>query len=659
MQTHLRRCWGRWFWPILATCLIPACLIPALSFAKDFRIKDIGEIEGQLDLELLYGLQVRLEEPDKDLIGLANGGNSFSTNTDDGNLNYDEGDLTHNLFRVTGELQLEWRNFGLFTRGYAFYDFKNQDNDLERTSLNNDGRDLVGSDVELLDAYLSAQFELPGSLQALTQVRLGDQVVNWGESVFFRGGVNTINPFNFPLFNQPGSSLRDLRRPIGMLWGSAGLTELISVEGFYAYDWDKTLLNPVGGFHNANDITAPGADRVMLGFGNWSDLGTDLDRAFGLPSGTLGFDRDFFALTDIRTQTPSDNGQWGVTVQTIVPQLNDTKLALHFVNYHAQEALISGISPGAEAVAQTSPQAIAARAAELQQQVPGLGDAQALQTAGALIANEFAQNIKVLLEYPENIQMFGFSFNTTTINTGTSFSGEIAHHRGVPLQIDDPEIVFAALSGFQSNPAFRDNQITNGDVIAPDQYIQGFIERDKTQVMLGITQLLGARLGASQTALGVEFGWTHTHDMPSKNELRLNGPGTNTSGNPSQSVLPGVDPDKPAGGAHAGKPAEDLAHFPDADAWGYRLVGTMTYQNVFGGLTMRPRVIWSHDVDGVSPGPGGNFTEGNKSITLGLNTGYLNDTVVADLSYIRLWGGGRYNSFNDRDRIQFSLKYTY
>ena len=338
-------------------------------------------------------------------------------------------------------------------------------------------------------------------------------------------------------------------------------------------------------------------------------------------------------------------------MQTIVPELNDTKFALHFVNYHAQEAMISGFAAGEEAIAQTSPAAIAARAAELQQQVSGLSDAQALRIAGTVAASELAKDMRVLYEYPEDIQMFGFSFNTTTIATGTSLSGEVAHHRGVPLPIDDSDIIFAGLSGSLSNPAFRNNTITRGEAAAPGQYIKGFIERDKTQVMLGLTQLLGARLGASQTALAMEFGWTHIHDMPAKDELRLSSFGTSTSGDPEQ-ALPG--------GAHAGSPAEPLDRFPDADSWGYRVAGSMTYQNVFGALTMRPRVVWSHDVDGTSPSfTNGNFIEGRKSVTLGLNMGYLSETMAADLSYTTFWGAGRYNPFGDRDRIQLSLKYTY
>ncbi|MGV8546157.1 DUF1302 family protein, partial [Pseudomonas aeruginosa] len=40
----------------------------------------------------------------------------------------------------------------------------------------------------------------------------------------------------------------------------------------------------------------------------------------------------------------------------------------------------------------------------------------------------------------------------------------------------------------------------------------------------------------------------------------------------------------------------------------------------------------SHDVDGYSPGPGANFEEGRKAVSLGVDAEYQN-TYTASLSY--------------------------
>ena len=104
---------------------------------------------------------MRTEDTDPQLVSPAHGGARLdygrSGNLDDGTLNYDKGDLTSNMFRATGELTLGWKNFGLFVRGYAFYDYVNEHNDRERTELGSEALDQVDSDAQLLDAYLSAR----------------------------------------------------------------------------------------------------------------------------------------------------------------------------------------------------------------------------------------------------------------------------------------------------------------------------------------------------------------------------------------------------------------------------------------------------------------------------------------------------------------------
>jgi len=74
----------------------------------------------KFDVSLAYGLQWRTEDPDPGIVAIGNGGKSNSGNLDDGTLNYKKGHLTSNIVRWTGELILQWCNFGLFARGYGF-----------------------------------------------------------------------------------------------------------------------------------------------------------------------------------------------------------------------------------------------------------------------------------------------------------------------------------------------------------------------------------------------------------------------------------------------------------------------------------------------------------------------------------------------------------
>ena len=102
----------------------------------------------------------------------------------------------------------------------------------------------------------------------------------------------------------------------------------------------------------------------------------------------------------------------------------------------------------------------------------------------------------------------------------------------------------------------------------------------------------------------------------------------------------------------------DLGRFPDADSWGYRLTGQLTYTNVFGGANLRPFLLWTHDVHGTTPGPRGAFIEDRKSLSAGLFVDYLK-AWTARLAYTSFFGGNRYHTLIDRDSVRFSVGYSF
>ena len=356
-------------------------------------------------------------------------------------------------------------------------------------------------------------------------LRVGDQVINWGESTFLRFGVQTVTPLDLVAVFRPASSARDVQIPQGMLWAAANLTEEIAIEGYYQYDWQRVRTPPIGWYFSDNDtVGAGGLGAAMAGAGRFSDLGTDLDTAFELPPGTLGFDPDFMRIPGNGSHEPSDQGQGGFSVQAILPRLNSTKLALHFINYHSRLPVISARTADAAAVAATSPAAVAARAAALAPiyEAEGLPPAEAAAAAAAaastLTVGEYASEASYFVTYPENIQMLGLSFNTATLRTGTLVSGEVSHHFDYPFQILPGDVFNAAFSPIEFDPSFGQGPL---GAFGPNEVVPGVARRGKTQLELGLRQLLGPRLGASQTILGVDFGWVHVHDLPSRDELRF------------------------------------------------------------------------------------------------------------------------------------------
>jgi hypothetical protein len=599
----------------------------APAAAEPFRI---GEVEGTANVELSYGLLARVEGRNPELVAITSGGTSVSANFDDGNLNYDRG-IVSNMLHANLEVSAGWGPLTAHARGIAFYDFETELSSRERTDLRGDADLYVGKNVAMRDYHLGADFRAGGMP---VHLRVGDQVLNWGESTFLRFGVETVTPLDVAAGFRPASAARDLQIPQGMLWAAANLTEELAVEAFYQYEWQRVRTLPLGWYLSDNDLV--GADGLAPAtVGVFSDQGTDLDARFQLPAGTLGFDPDFMRIPGLESHEPSDQGQGGVTVQLIVPRLNSTKLALHFLNYHSRLPIVNARTADAAAVAATSPAAVAARAAALAPlyEAEGLPPAEAAavaaSTASTLTIGEYASAASYSIAYPENIQLVGFSFNTATLRTGTLVSGEVAHHFGHPFQILSLDVFAAALSGIEFDPSFGEGPL--GDY-GPDAFISGVERLDKTQLELGIRQLLGPRLGASQAIIGLDIGWIHVYDLPNRDRLRLSAPGVTGPG--------------------------DYDHLPNADSWGYRLQAALRYDDVFGAFTVQPYVAWLHDVGGNTPTPGGGFVAGRKALGVGFFVDY-NNTWLLQLGYTNLFGAGRFNLQNDRDFVRMQLTYFY
>jgi hypothetical protein len=290
--------------------------------------------------------------------------------------------------------------------------------------------------------------------------------------------------------------------------------------------------------------------------------------------------------------------------------------------------------------------------------------------ASAYATDAYAKTARYQIEYPEDIKLFGVSFNTVLPESGVALQGEISYRQDVPLQIDDLELLLATLepltiAGGPGPPnAPLDPTYSQLDTVTPVDiimnggnsiYIAGYEELDVTQVQTTATKLFGpSYFGADQFVMVGEVGATYIHDMPSKSEQRFNGPGTPTTGNPNHALPKSVYPLA----AHSGKASEPSGAFADDMSWGYRLVGKLDYNDAIGAVTLSPRIAWSHDVDGTTPGPGGNFIEHRKAITFGLGASYQS-TWSADLSYTEFFGAGRYNLVNDRDFVAFNIKYSF
>ncbi|MCH9671161.1 MAG: DUF1302 domain-containing protein, partial [Gammaproteobacteria bacterium] len=628
----------------IALALLPFC---GPSHAVQVNV---GGAEFNADLSVTLGGRFRTEESDSSLVCRANGGTSNSCNFDDGNLNYSPG-LTSLGTRLEGKVSARYGHLRGFLRAIAFEDVVVDNANTHRTALTGDARELLGSDIRVLDFYGAWDFELsdrPGSVQ------VGKQTIAWGEAFLIPSGLSAINPLDASLARLPGAELNDALSPTPLFLANLELSDHASAEFFYQLTWDKTTLDPVGSSFSLIDHVGTGASRYVLGFGDVSDR-----RAINPGLGGLGgrglADPDFLSVRRGADVNPPDTGQFGLALRLFAPNLNQSEFGFYFARYHSRRPVGSattgtraGVGNAVAAATASScflgvqsncPQPVVGTTGNLAASVAvgaaagvasGADNATGAANAGVVAAsnivnngatspelvtqNEYTKTARYNLEYPDDITLFGFSFTTGIPNSGITLQGDITHQRDVPLQVDDAELFLAAVTPLSFlNTKVLDNQLTRGIALAPGQRIPGFIRRNVSHAQVSATRVFGRALGWTQFSLVAEASWLHVHDMPNKDALRIEAPGTFTSGNPNQSLV---------GGSHAGKPAQSADEFADANSWGYRIAGIADYNFRGSPLQLHPYFVWQHDVQGNSPAPIETFVEDRKAITLGIKAEY-------------------------------------
>ena len=232
-----------------SAALLPACAIAlGLSPAAHALKFNLGEFEGNFTSNFSVGASWRTEDPSNRVVSPGNTdgeGRAASSVTDDGNLNYEKGDMYSMLFKGVHDLDLNAGNYGAFARFKYWYDYELAEGNVPHghaaTNYVSD-QELDMSDFEdlaqeqgfeFLDYYVYGNFELGDKP---VELRAGNMVLSWGESTFIQNGVNIISPFDVTALRKPGSEVKEALLPVGLLYGNIGLTYDLSVEAFYQYD---------------------------------------------------------------------------------------------------------------------------------------------------------------------------------------------------------------------------------------------------------------------------------------------------------------------------------------------------------------------------------------------------------------------------------------
>ncbi|MEN8639272.1 DUF1302 domain-containing protein [Pseudomonas sichuanensis] len=627
----------------LAVSLASTLASPA--FAVSFNI---GEIEGQFDSSLSVGASWSTASPNKNLIGANNGGRGLSQTSDDGHLNFKKGETFSKIFKGIHDLELKYGDTGVFVRGKYWYDFELKDEQrlFKDISDSNRKEGAKSSGAELLDAFVYHNYniaDLPGT------VRLGKQVVSWGESTFIGGGINSINPIDVSAFRRPGAEIKEGLIPVNMFYVSQSLTDNLTAEGFYQIEWDQTVVDNCGTFFSQPDVIADGCDNNLAVLAKQANVSRALAAQIGPFAG-----RAMSALTSqgVSWGSPDegvivrrgadrdarDSGQFGLALRYMYEPLN-TEFGGYFMNYHSRAPIFSG--RGADARFYNPANLARALAGS---GIPGVvaGNPALLQ---ALMPLYVAGNSSYYVEYPEDIRLYGLSFSTT-LPTGTAWSGEVSYRPNAPVQLNTTDILYSGLTPLDPNASVLKGTANT------DQ--PGYRRKEITQLQTTFTHFFDQVMGAERLTMVGEVGWTHVGGLESTSKARYGrdpvyGPGPLPNGrcqSLNATTLAGVDKN------NLSRYCENDG-YTTADSWGYRVRAIWDYNNVFAGVNLRPSVAWSHDVDGYSPGPGGAFEEGRKAVSLGLDAEYQN-TYTASLSYTNFFDG-KYTTVDDRDFVALSF----
>lgn len=308
------------------------------AHALSFQFGDDREWRLDWDTNVAYTAQWRVAKPDNDQFRYRDTGNleadseawAVLINGDDGDNNFDRGSMTQNKLSMVTELDLNWRSFGIFARARAYYDdVYDRNTDIDRNAFltYNNSTGFPNGDayfrqfpentvdehrdrLEMLDYFLYASGDITGD--HLYSLRLGSQVINWGEATFTSGINGLQNRADLIARNTPGVEVKEILLPTGAIYGQIDLITNLTFETYYQYEWKKTELNGVGSYFSDRDFLGPGARNFLIPVGANPESITAIPRT--------------------ADEGASDNGQWGAALHWIV--FGDTDLGLYYINAH-------------------------------------------------------------------------------------------------------------------------------------------------------------------------------------------------------------------------------------------------------------------------------------------------------------------------------------
>ncbi|MDR8730121.1 DUF1302 domain-containing protein [Burkholderia pseudomultivorans] len=340
------------------------------AYGYDFTVGN-SDIQGSWVTNLTAGMGIRTKSPSCSLTGDPNSyGCGAAANVaqwgyaDNGDLNYRKGQPFSTYVGATSELLLKMPSEGLkfMVRGTGMYDFLA--GNTARTPLSSTASAQVVYNAQLLDLWGQKDFTIGGHS---AHIRLGNQVINWGESMFAQGGINATNSLDVQKLLIPGSQLKQALLPAPMASFAADLSHGFSTEAYYQFQWNGNRYPPVGSYWSVTNLFGRGAEPFTISTNNLNVAGpsagtianatgggaagnqTTLE---GIKNGLVNGEYAGPPFNDIglpsMTNLPAKyRPQFGVKFN-YTPRSFDANFAFYYLNYTDKSPVLASLANGSE-----------------------------------------------------------------------------------------------------------------------------------------------------------------------------------------------------------------------------------------------------------------------------------------------------------------------
>lgn len=653
-----------------------ATLLPfAVGSASAFEL-NLGAVTGSLDTTLSYGSAWRMEAPDKALstdyagysAAVAANRRTF-INKSDGDANFDNDSRpVSSVFKITSEMELKYDNFGAFFRGSMFYDTVLMDEEPNRAHANlypnagscnvqnspgvvcgfpSENDDHSGNKGRVLDAYVYGNFDV-GSFPL--NVRLGEQVVSWGEALFLQDGINSANPVSLSQLRLPGAEIKEALLPLPMLYGSLGIGDNATVEAFYQFDWDYSEADDVGTYYSTDDAFAGlGANNILVSVLNPASS-LSLTQQSDLLKAYNGNTSTWLTNKRIADKDVDAKDQFGVAFRY---SMENTEFGVFYMNYDSHKPVAQAVTGQANGYQAGSAKTIAAVNACV---AAGGATQTCVATANAF---NYIDTTTYQIVYPENINLYGLSFSTTLGDL--SVAGELAYRPNdvILAELGDNLVAYNTLGAASIGNGVAStagNILNNGQAFGAGTVVKDWVELETYNIDFTIVNNFGPILGADNAIGVLELGGSYIPEGEDQKYAStaslLYLPASEVAGGLTNSACNAPKYD-PASCLSEGA----LDDYLDRFSWGYRAVFSATYNDAFAGVALTPSIRFAHDVGGNSHRTG-NFLENRKSATVGVSALY-NQVMEVSVAYNAFWGAEESNLLHDRDNLSANVKYSF